>query len=59
MVLRGVNSIKNCQIRKLQNNVVKEDSKYVKKELFVLDTTGSNLLETLALDFIDFQSITY
>ena len=55
IVLRGVNSIKNCQIRKLQNNVVKEDSKYVKKELFVLDTTGSNLLETLALDFIDFQ----
>ena len=55
IVLRGVNSVKNCQVRKLQNNVVKEDSKYVKKELYVLDTTGSNLLETLALDFIDFR----
>ena len=55
IVLRGVNSIKNCQVRKLQNNVVKEDGKYVKKDLYVLDTTGSNLLETLALDFIDFR----
>ena len=55
IVLRGVSSIKNCLVRKLQNNLVKEDGKYVKKELYVLDTTGSNLMETLALDFIDFK----
>lgn len=55
IVLRGVSSIKNCLVRKLQNNVIKEDGKYVKKELYVLDTTGSNLLETLSLDFIDFK----
>jgi DNA-directed RNA polymerase II subunit RPB1 len=55
IVLRGVSSIKNCLVRKLQNNVVKEDGKYVKKDLYLLDTTGSNLLETLALDFIDFK----
>jgi DNA-directed RNA polymerase II subunit RPB1 len=55
IVLRGVSSIKNCLVRKLQNNLVKEDGKYVKKELYVLDTTGSNLMETLALDFIDFR----
>ena len=55
IVLRGVSSIKNCLVRKLQNNLVKEDGKFVKKELYVLDTTGSNLMETLALDFIDFR----
>ena len=55
IVLRGVSSIKNCLVRKLQNNVVKDNGKYIKKELYVLDTTGSNLMETLALDFIDFK----
>ena len=39
----------------MQNNVVKIDGKYNKKDIFVLDTTGSNLIDTLALDFIDFK----
>jgi DNA-directed RNA polymerase II subunit RPB1 len=55
IVLRGVSAVKNCRVRKLQNNVVKEYGKYVKKDIFVLDTTGTNLLEALALDFIDFK----
>jgi DNA-directed RNA polymerase II subunit RPB1 len=55
IVLRGVSSVKNCQLKKIQNDVIKEDGKYVKKDTFALDTTGSNLLETLALDFIDFK----
>jgi DNA-directed RNA polymerase II subunit RPB1 len=29
------------------------DTKYVKKDLWVLDTLGSNLLDILALDFVD------
>jgi len=37
----------------LQNMVIKEDGKYVRKDVWVLDTTGSNLMETLSLDFID------
>lgn len=53
IVLRGVNGITNVSPRKLQNNVVKEDGKYVNKDIWILDTTGSNLLNTLALDFID------
>jgi len=53
IVLRGVNGIKNVLARKVQNSVVKEDGKFVKKDIWVLDTTGSNLLETLAIDFID------
>jgi DNA-directed RNA polymerase II subunit RPB1 len=39
--------------RKLQNMLSKDDGKYVKKDMWVLDTTGSNLLEALSLDYID------
>jgi len=53
IVLRGVNGIENVLPRKLQNMVIKEDGKYVRKDVWVLDTTGSNLMETLSLDFID------
>ena len=55
IVLRGVNNVTKCQVRKLQNNVVKTDGKYSKKDIFVLDTTGTNLMDTLALNFIDFK----
>jgi DNA-directed RNA polymerase II subunit RPB1 len=55
IVLRGVNSVHNILPRKIQNSVVKESDKYVKKDTWVLDTTGSNLMETLALDYIDFR----
>jgi DNA-directed RNA polymerase II subunit RPB1 len=53
IVLRGVQGIENVLPRKLQNMVVKEDGKYVKKDIWVLDTTGSNLIDVLAEDFID------
>ena len=53
IVLRGVNGIENVIPRKLQNMVVKEEGKYVKKDVWILDTTGSNLMETLSIDFID------
>ena len=53
IVLRGINGIANVIPRKLQNMVVKDESKYARKDVWVLDTTGSNLLESLALDFID------
>lgn len=53
IVLRGISNIKNVMPRKLQNMVVKEDGKYVKKDVWILDTTGSNLLEVLGSDLID------
>lgn len=53
IVLRGINGIENVTPRKLQNMTVKEDGKYVRKDVWVLDTTGSNLLDALGLDFID------
>ena len=53
IVLRGANKIKNVLTRKLQNVVSLNDGKYSKKETWVLDTVGTNMLEALALDFID------
>jgi DNA-directed RNA polymerase II subunit RPB1 len=64
IVLRGIQGIRNVIPRKLQNSVVmdrkvddriltREEGKYVKKDTWIMDTTGSNLLEVLALDFID------
>ena len=53
IVLRGISNIKNVNARKVQNSVIKEDGKYVRKDTWVLDTTGTNMLEALALDFID------
>jgi DNA-directed RNA polymerase beta' subunit len=55
IVLRGVQGIENVLPRKLQNMVAKEDGKFVKKDTWVLDTTGTNMLEVLGTDFIDFQ----
>ncbi len=54
IVLRGVSNIDKVTPRKLQNMVSLEDSKYVRKDMWVLDTTGSNLLSILGLDYIDF-----
>jgi len=53
IVLRGVQGIKNVLPRKLQNYVVRDEGKYVRKDIWILDTTGTNLLEVLSLDFID------
>jgi DNA-directed RNA polymerase beta' subunit len=53
IVLRGVHGIDNVIPRKLQNMVSKQDGKYERRDTWILDTTGTNLLETLALDYID------
>lgn len=53
IVLRGLKGITNVLPRKLQNMVTKEDGKYVQKDIWILDTTGSNLIDVLGLDYID------
>jgi len=54
IVLRGVQNIENVLPRKLQNIVAKEDGKYVKKDTWVLDTTGTNMIDVLGTEYIDF-----
>ncbi len=53
IILSGVKNISKVVLRKITDSVVKEDGKFNKKEAWVLDTVGTNLLEILALDNID------
>ena len=53
IIIRGVKNIKKIMLRKFTDNLEKQDGKYVEKEKWVLDTDGSNLLDVLALDYID------
>ena len=42
-------------LRKDPNVMYYDDGKFLKKDTWVLDTTGTNLLEVLALDYIDYK----
>tara|TARA_B100000902_G_scaffold101412_2_gene103727 strand:+ start:60 stop:4589 length:4530 start_codon:yes stop_codon:yes gene_type:complete len=53
LVLRGVKNIQKVLLRKISDNFEETDLKYDKKEIWVLDTVGTNLLDILALDFVD------
>ena len=53
IVLRGLKHISKVTLRKLMDTLHKEDGAYVKKETWVLDTKGTNLMDVLALDYID------
>lgn len=53
IVLRGVKGLSKVLLRKITDSVVKVDSAYTKKETWVLDTTGTNLITALSLDYID------
>jgi len=53
IVLTGIKNIEKVVLRKITDNVIKEDGRYIKKESWVLDTVGTNLLEILSLDYID------
>jgi DNA-directed RNA polymerase II subunit RPB1 len=53
VVMSGIKNISKVVLRKITNNVVKDDGKYSKKESWVLDTVGTNLSDILSLDFID------
>ena len=53
MVLRGIKNIDRVIPRKIINTVKQEEGQFVKKDIWVLDTVGTNLLEILNLDYID------
>jgi DNA-directed RNA polymerase II subunit RPB1 len=54
VVLRGVKGIKKVIVRKIKDNVVENNGLYKNKEIWVLDTIGTNLLDILGLDYIDY-----
>lgn len=53
ITIRGIKHVKKVVTRKVMNNVVQDGDKYVKKEMWVLDTVGSNLIDLLGLDYVD------
>ena len=53
IILRGVKNIKKVVLRKITDSLYNNNGKYERKETWVLDTIGTNLLSILALDNID------
>jgi len=53
IVLRGIKNIDKVILRKVKDNLVEKSGSYVKDDIWVLDTIGTNLLDVLGLDYID------
>ena len=53
IIIKGIKDISKVHLRKQQNSVKKVDGEYVQEETWVIDTDGSNMLDILALDYID------
>ena len=53
IVLRGIKSIDKVLLRKDPNVMRYEDGKFNRRDIWLLDTVGSNLIDILALDYID------
>jgi DNA-directed RNA polymerase II subunit RPB1 len=53
IVLRGIDGVVKVLPREIKNMAVKEDGKYVNRGVWILDTTGTNLMDALAMDYID------
>ena len=53
LVLRGIKKISKVTPRKITDSLIEEDGSYSKKETWVLDTVGTNLIDILGLDYID------
>jgi len=58
VIIRGVKNIKKVILRKIKDNVIESAGSYKKQDIWVLDTIGTNILDVLALDYID-SSRTY
>jgi hypothetical protein len=53
IVIRGIKNINKVILRKIKNNVVEDVGSYKKQDIWVLDTIGTNMMDILALDYID------
>tara|TARA_B110000285_G_scaffold172326_1_gene193032 strand:- start:263 stop:1477 length:1215 start_codon:yes stop_codon:yes gene_type:complete len=53
MVLRGVKDIDRVIPRKITDSVIEKDGKYNRRDIWVLDTVGTNLLDLLSIDYVD------
>ena len=53
IVLRGVKNINKVILRKVKDNLIEKGGSFIKEDIWVLDTIGTNLLDVLGLDYID------
>ena len=53
VVLRGIKRLNKVILRKVKDNVVEESGTYKKRDMWVLDTVGTNMMDVLALEYID------
>ena len=53
LILRGIKNISTVTMRKITNYLIENENNFEKKDIWVLDTVGSNLLKLLSLDYID------
>ncbi len=53
IIIRGIKDIKKVILRKIKDNVVEDSGIYKKKDIWVLDTVGTNMVDIMALDYID------
>jgi DNA-directed RNA polymerase II subunit RPB1 len=53
IVIRGIKKIKKVILRKIKDNVVEQSGIFKKQDIWVLDTIGTNMMDVLALDYID------
>lgn len=53
VVVRGVKGVEKVNVRKVLDHVQKINGNYEAKEVWVMDTVGTNLMTLLGLDFID------
>jgi DNA-directed RNA polymerase II subunit RPB1 len=53
VVLRGIKHIDKVILRKIKDNIFEKNGIYKKEDIWVLDTVGTNMMDVLALDYID------
>ena len=53
LILRGISNISKVIPRKIIDSLLPLDGNYVKKETWVVDTVGTNLMGLLSLDYVD------
>ncbi len=52
-ILRGTKGIWKANIRTIKDTLIKNAGNYEKSDIWVIDTIGTNLIDVLALDYID------
>jgi intein/homing endonuclease len=55
LIIRGIKHIDKVILRKIKDNMTEKSGVYKKEDIWVLDTIGTNIIDVLALDYIDYK----